>query len=117
MSDTFDPDFKLNVSTAGSGTHRLSKFHAADTKGRPRSWSSFNFDSYTLRILTAILPSAKASALIHDHYFKRALINNPNGSRKTNDQLYGGDDKMELIERSSKSLFGEPDGDFLVRSG
>ncbi|KAK5723409.1 hypothetical protein LTR15_005107 [Elasticomyces elasticus] len=125
MSDTFDPDFLdrvltkanadhdvvelfmqflLDISTAGSTLEELSTFHIP-------------YSSYTLRILTTILPNAKASALFHDYYFKRVPINNPDGSRKTNDQLYGGDSKMELVECFSKSLFEESDADVIVNPG
>ncbi|KAK5732543.1 hypothetical protein LTR17_010482 [Elasticomyces elasticus] len=85
-----------------------------ETEGRHRSWSLFDFNSYTLRILIAIFPSAKATALFHDYYFKRVLINSTDGSRKTNDQLYGRDDKIELMERLSKSLVEESDADAIV---
>ncbi|KAK4977872.1 hypothetical protein LTR42_002247 [Elasticomyces elasticus] len=139
MFDTFDPDFLdrvltkanadhdvvelfmqfvLDISTAGSTLEELSTFQIPyKTKGRLWSWSSFISDSYTLRSLATILPTAKASALFHDYYFKSVLVKNPDGSRKTKDQLYGGDSKMELIERLSKSLFEESDADVIVVPG
>ncbi|KAK4901358.1 hypothetical protein LTR27_001916 [Elasticomyces elasticus] len=121
--------FLLDISTAdgsedlstyqiphGSLGSRIAHFlhWPPESVGRPRSWSSFNFESYTLRILTAIFPNAKASALFHDYYFKRVLINHPNGNRKTNRELYGGDDKIELLNRFSKTLFEESDADVIV---
>ncbi|KAK4959142.1 hypothetical protein LTR10_003941 [Elasticomyces elasticus] len=125
MFDTFDPDFLdrvltkanadhdvvelfmqfvLDISTAGSTLEELSTFQIP-------------YSSYTLRSLATILPTAKASALFHDYYFKSVLVKNPDGSRKTKDQLYGGDSKMELIERLSKSLFEESDADVIVVPG
>ncbi|KAK5678064.1 hypothetical protein LTS10_009233 [Elasticomyces elasticus] len=124
--------FLLDISTA-NGSEDLSTYQIPhgrldsriahflhwppETVGQLRSWSSFNFDSYTLRILTAIFPSARTNALFHDYYFKRVLINNSDGSRKTNHQIYKGDDKIELLDRFSKTLFKESDAYVIVVRG
>ncbi|KAK3622716.1 hypothetical protein LTR56_022009 [Elasticomyces elasticus] len=106
MSVTFDPDFLDRVLTKPNADHDVVEL-----------FMQFLLDVSTAGSGSEELSTSKfrtASALFHNYYFKRVLIDNTDGSRKTNDQLYGGDDKIELMERFTKSLFEESDADVFV---
>ncbi|KAK5676688.1 hypothetical protein LTS10_010989 [Elasticomyces elasticus] len=82
------------------------------TPGQPRRWSSFNFSAYSLCILAAIFPGSQTNALFHDYFCKRVLINRPDGTRKTNSEIY--DHHMPKHHRFSRLLFEKSSAELIV---
>ncbi|KAK5724879.1 hypothetical protein LTR17_013462 [Elasticomyces elasticus] len=83
-----------------------------ETPGQPRRWSSSSFSAHTLRVSTAIFPNFQTNALFHDYFCKRVLVNRPDGTRKTNSEIY--DYHIPKHQRFSRLLFEKSSAELIV---
>ena len=80
--------------------------HWPPLKPGQRAFSSLDFEAYTLKILEALFPRLRhGDFFLHDYYCKRLKIQDEiTGKRKTDQELYGSDSKLQLHERYTKAL-------------
>ncbi|KAK4915890.1 hypothetical protein LTR49_016036 [Elasticomyces elasticus] len=83
-----------------------------ETPGQPRRWSLFGFSAYSLRMLAASFPDSQTNALFHDYFCKHVLVNRPDGTRKTNSEIY--DYHIPKHHRFSRLLFEKSSAELIV---
>jgi hypothetical protein len=60
--------------------------------------AEFDFETYTLKLVTSMFPNSKSEHYFHDYYCKQVYMNGSDGERLTNAQLYGDDPLLDDFE-------------------